>query len=185
MLGVGLPNRFPNLQSAIVGVKTHHLEELFISLESYWSIMFKMGSHRPFGHLKHQKKGQESNWQFNSWPLKVGNRPNFLVCMWLTTYCWKALDEGYNFALDLIMIRGLHRKLCALKVAGVPTVGISGLPLGSPGTKSHLDVALVESCRVYYKGEGGGFPQVWAVVSLVCPSLPVVRPSTKSVPTMH
>ncbi len=64
-------------------------------------------------------------------------------------------------------------------------MGISGLPLGSPRTKSHLDVALVESCRVYYKGEGGGFPQVWAVVSLVCPSLPVVRPSTKSVPTMH
>jgi hypothetical protein len=27
----------------------------------------------------------------------------------------------------------------------------------------------VESHRVYYKGEGGGFPQVRAVVSLVCP----------------
>jgi hypothetical protein len=26
----------------------------------------------------------------------------------------------------------------------------------------------MESCRVYYKGEGGGFPQVRAVVSLVC-----------------
>jgi hypothetical protein len=33
-----------------------------------------------------------------------------------------------------------------------------------------LDVAPVESCKVYYKREGGGFPQVWAVVSLVCPS---------------
>ncbi len=41
---------------------------------------------------------------------------------------------------------------------------------GSPETKSHLDVALVEWCKVYYKGEGGGFPQVWVVVSLVCPS---------------
>jgi hypothetical protein len=39
-------------------------------------------------------------------------------------------------------------------------VGISGLPLASLKTKSHLDVALVESYRVYYKGEGGGFPQV-------------------------
>ncbi len=47
-------------------------------------------------------------------------------------------------------------------------MGISGLPLGSPGTKNHLDVAPVESYKVYYKGEGGGFPQVWAVVSLVC-----------------
>ncbi len=49
-------------------------------------------------------------------------------------------------------------------------MGISGLSLGSPRTQSHLDVVLVERCRVYYKGEGGGFPQVWAVVSLVYPS---------------
>ncbi len=39
-------------------------------------------------------------------------------------------------------------------------MGILGLPLGSPGTKSHLDVALVERRIVYYKGESGGFPQV-------------------------
>jgi hypothetical protein len=39
--------------------------------------------------------------------------------------------------------------------------------------------------RVYYKGEGGGFPQVRAVVNLMSPSLPVARPSTKSVQIMH
>ncbi len=55
------------------------------------------------------------------------------------------------------------------KITRVPTLAISGLPLGSPRTKNHLDVGPVERCRVYYKGEGGGFPQVWAVVSLVCP----------------
>ncbi len=32
---------------------------------------------------------------------------------------------------------------------------------------------------VYYKGEGGGFPQVRAVVSFVSPWLPVARPCTK------
>jgi hypothetical protein len=68
---------------------------------------------------------------------------------------------------------------------GVPTLGISRLPFGSPGTKCHLDVGLVERHIVYYKGEGGGFPQVRAVVSLVNPSLPVARLSTKSAPTMH
>ncbi len=54
--------------------------------------------------------------------------------------------------------------------------GNSGL--GSPETKSHFDVASVKRCRVYYKGEGGGFPQVRAVMSLVCPSCPwfVLRP---------
>ncbi len=43
---------------------------------------------------------------------------------------------------------------------------------GVPGKKSHLDVGPVERCIVYYKGEGGGFPQVRAVVSLVCPCCP-------------
>jgi hypothetical protein len=40
---------------------------------------------------------------------------------------------------------------------------------GVLGMKSRLDVGPVERCKVYYKGEGGGFPQVRAVVSLVCP----------------
>jgi hypothetical protein len=35
MLGVEDPNGLPNLQNAIARVKTHLLEELFISLESY------------------------------------------------------------------------------------------------------------------------------------------------------
>jgi hypothetical protein len=32
----------------------------------------------------------------------------------------------------------------------------------------------VESCRVCYMGEGGGFPRLWAVVSLVSLELHVV-----------
>jgi hypothetical protein len=35
MLGVGVPNGLPNLQSAIARIKTHFLEEIFISLKSY------------------------------------------------------------------------------------------------------------------------------------------------------
>ncbi len=76
-----------------------------------------------------------------------------LACRWPATYCWKDLDEGYNFALDLIVIRGLHKKLCALKVAGVRVVAISRLPLGSPRTKGHLYVAPMERRRVYYMGK--------------------------------
>jgi hypothetical protein len=116
------------------------------------------------------KKGRESNKQFDSWPLKVGNRPNFLTCRWHVTYHWKALDKGYNFSLDLIAIGGLHVKLCASRITGIPIVGMLGLPLGSPRTKSHLGVAPVERRKVYYKGESGGFPQVRPMVSLVCPS---------------
>ncbi len=63
---------------------------------------------------------------------------------------------------------------------GVPTLGILGLPFRSPRTKCHLDVGLVERRRVYYKGEGGGFPQVRAMMSLVSPSLHMAHPNTKS-----
>jgi hypothetical protein len=73
-----------------------------------------------------QKKGQESNWQFNSQPLKVKNQPDSLSCRWRATYHWKALNEGYNFSLDFISIKGLHAKLYGPKVAKVPTLTISG-----------------------------------------------------------
>jgi hypothetical protein len=44
-------------------------------------------------------------------------------------------------------------------------MGISKLLFGNPGTKSHLDVASMERCKVYYKGKGSGFPQVRVVMS--------------------
>jgi len=56
------------------------------------------------------------------------------------------------------------------KVSRLQLGTVSGLQLGSPGKKNHLDVASVESCRVYYMGEGGGFLQVRVVMSLVCQS---------------
>jgi len=37
----------------------------------------------------------------------------------------------------------------------------------------------------YYKGEGDGFPQVRAVVSLVNPCLLVARPCTKNAQITH
>jgi hypothetical protein len=115
-------------------------------------------------------------------------------CRQRETYRWKVLDKGYNFSLDLIAIGGLHKKLWALKVAGVLVITILRLSLGSRETKSHLDVAPVEWCRVYYMGEGDGFPRVQAgdsfsslsyciaMVSLVSPKSPVARPSTKGAP---
>jgi hypothetical protein len=49
----------------------------------------------------------------------------------------------------------------------MPNVAISGLTFGSSGTKCHLDVGLMERHIIYYKGEGGGFPQVRAMVNLM------------------
>jgi len=93
--------------------------------------------------------------------------------------------KGYNFALDLISIRGLHAKLWGLKVTEVPTSEISGLPFVGLRTKFHLDVGLVERYRVYCKGEGGDFLQVQAVVNFVSSRLPVVCFSTKTTLIMH
>jgi hypothetical protein len=134
-----------------------------------------------------KRKVESQITNLDSRPLKVKSWPNFLVCRQRATYNWKDLHEGYNFALNVIVIGGLHAKLCASKVKGVPIVGILRLPLGNPGTKSHLDVAPVESCGVYYKGEGGGYPQVRAVVCLVSPSCPwfVLAPKVFQLCTNH
>jgi hypothetical protein len=112
-------------------------------------------------------------------PLKVRNCPNFLVCRWCVTYRWKDLDEGYNFASDFISIKDLNTKFWAPKVTRVIVVGISRLPLGSPGTKWHLGVSPMVKHKVYYKGEGGSFPQIRAMVSLMSLSLLVARLYTK------
>jgi len=89
----------------------------------------------------------------------LGIDPIYLCAGGVQHTIGKLLTRGYNFASNLISIRGMHVKLWAPKVVGVPTLAISGLPLGSPGTKCHLDVSLMERRKVYYKGEGGDFPK--------------------------
>jgi hypothetical protein len=58
-----------------------------------------------------QKKGRESNWQFDSRPLKVGNRPAPDVRLGSATRRWKALKKGYKFGLDLVSIGVWGEKL--------------------------------------------------------------------------
>ncbi len=58
-----------------------------------------------------KKKGQESNWQFDSQPLKVKNQPNPSVCRSSVTHRWKALKESYKFTSDLISIGGMSKEL--------------------------------------------------------------------------
>ncbi len=93
----------------------------------------------------------------------------------------EALKESYNFALDLVPIQSQGEKLWTPKISGVQTGTISGLHFGSPGKKCHSDASTAVRCLEYYMGEGGGFPQVRAVVSQVSPRLPVACPNTKSV----
>jgi len=103
------------------------------------------------------------------------------VCRWSATHRWKALEESYNFGLDLVPIQAWGKKLWTPKVLGAQTRIVSGLHFGSLGKKSHLDASAAESYREYYMGEGGGFPRVRAVVSQVNPRLLMACLNTESV----
>jgi len=85
-----------------------------------WARMTHLGAYNiSYG----QKKGRESKCQFDSRPLKVRNHPNLLACRWHVRYCWKSLDKGYNFSLNLTSIEGLYKKLWASKHMGVLNFG--------------------------------------------------------------
>jgi hypothetical protein len=146
--GTWSPPGLPQLQSSTAEGKTPRLEVFFISLEKVlkcrcrkWPRM----SHLDICSTSYgRKKGRESNWQFDSRPPKVRNQPEPGVCRWSATHRWKALEENYKFASNLVPIRGLIRELWAPKVPGVQTGTVSGLHFGSLEKKSHLGVGAAE-----------------------------------------
>ncbi len=91
-----------------------------------------------------QKKGRESNWQFDSRPLKVGNRPAPDVHWGSATRRWKAFKEGYKFGSKLVRSEVGARSYDVPKSRESKTETISGLHFGSPGTNNHLGVGAVE-----------------------------------------
>jgi hypothetical protein len=107
--------------------------------------------------------------------------------------------EGVQHTVGKLSMRGttlhqtaLQSKVC-LQSYGAPKSRESHLAwfrnsqLGVLGEKSHLDVGFVAIHKEYYKGEGGGFPQVRPVVSLVCPCCPwlVLAPKVLKLCTNH
>jgi hypothetical protein len=83
-----------------------------------------------------QKKGRKSNWQFDSRPLKVGNRPLPDTRFESSTRRWKDLDEGYNFGSDFVAIRFCNRELWAPKVSGLQSGQFRDSNLGVPGKRA-------------------------------------------------
>jgi hypothetical protein len=136
---------------------------------SKWARMTHLDtSHTSYG----QKKCHESNWQFDSWSLKVRNRLDFLAWRWRATYHWKALEEGYNFASDLIPIVGFHTKLQESQLWEFREFWEYRDKM-TFGCWSHGQAQSI------LWGEGGGFPQVRVVVSLVSLWLPMAHPCIK------
>jgi hypothetical protein len=64
--------------------------------------------------------------------------------------------------------------LWASKVSGIPILGISRLPLGSPRTKWHLGASSMARHKEYYKGKVVASPKFvswWVLWVCVCPWL--------------
>jgi hypothetical protein len=142
--------------------------------------MSKMGLHEPFGHLQHKL------WQ--------KERPGVKLPIWLPTtrsqeLTWPQCVQGECDTLLESSWRKLqvclksHPNQSSEKI--IITLQSGGSPnqdsflLVSPEIKSHSNVGATERCKEYYMGEGGGFPRVQAVVSLVSPKLPMACPSIK------
>ncbi len=96
-----------------------------------------------------QKKGRELNWQFDSRPLKVRNRPPPDVRFGSATWRWKGLDNGYNFGSDPCCDSTLQSGVMAVQSSGSPIGTNSRLP--KPGNLCHLDAPSVASCIKYYR----------------------------------
>jgi hypothetical protein len=134
-----------------------------------------------------QKKGRESNWQFDSRPLKVGNRPLADLRIESAIRRWKDLDAGYKFDSDLVAIRRRSRELWAPKVSGLRPGQFRdnfGLQPESPGKKWHSSVGAAESCRVYYREYGGGILPRSGPWCVSWSKMPVACPNTQRCPGM-
>jgi hypothetical protein len=151
--------------------------------------MSKMGSHDPFEYFKHKvwpKKGlkvkvpiwlsttksQESTWNMC---MKVRCHKFLESSRWGLQFCFRPQPQSKVYT----------RNYGPPKCREFQFWEFQDSQLGSFGTKWHLDVAPMVNHNKYYKRKGDGFPQVWVMVSLMNLCMHMVRPCTKSVPTMH
>jgi hypothetical protein len=114
-MGTWSPPGLPKTQSLIAGVKTPCIGVFLVSLEKV--LKFKCPKWPRMSHLDiccpsyGQKKGRESNWQFDSRPVKVRNQPDPDIRRGSATWGWKALKENYKISSDLVPIGGRGEKL--------------------------------------------------------------------------
>jgi hypothetical protein len=188
-MGLESPLGLPKTQSSIARVKTPCLEVFFIPLESSWSVDVQNGLSWIIWKSVAQVMVER----------RAGSQTGVKLVVWLLTTKSRELTRPRCVQVECNMPlkssqgelqvclrphrnRRSEQEVMNAQSLGSPNRTISGLPLGSPGTKGHLDMAPVEWRKVYYMGEGGGFPWVRAVVSQVSLELPMACPSTKFAP---
>jgi hypothetical protein len=150
--------------------------------------MLKMSLHYPFGQLKHKLWPKEgSGIKLPIWlsTTKIQESP-WCICVQVTCHILlKSFQRGLQLCFKTHLNWRSAHKVMDIHNCGSPNFENFGTSTWKFGTKWHLSAGPVAMHKEYCKGEGGHFPQVRAVMSLVSPCLPVVRPCTKSAPTMH
>jgi hypothetical protein len=150
--------------------------------------MSKMCLHDSFGHLKRKL-----------WPKeKLGVK----LAVWLPTAKSQELIRfpcvqvacdipleisqwGLQLLFKIYLNRRSRHKVMGPQSRENPNFRNFRTPIWESWDKMSFQCGLLKKHKVYYKGEGGGFPQVWAMVSLVSLSLLVNPANTKSVQIMH
>jgi hypothetical protein len=132
-----------------------------------------MPSHWRFGHLQPKLWAKEGpGVKLAVWlpTTKSRESTSFRRPIWACDIALERSRRGLQLWFRPRRDPTLQSGVMAVQSSGSPAGTISGLHFGSPGNLCHSDVASTTSRREYYMGEGGGFPRVRAVVSLVCPS---------------
>jgi hypothetical protein len=173
-VGIWSPPGLPNVQSSIARGKTPCIRGVLGVIEKVLKRRYLKWPR--IGHLDvcspsyGQKKGRESNWQFDSRPLKVRNRPLPDVRFRSATWRWKDLDEGYNFGSDLVAIQLRSQDLWQFKVPRVPPGQFRDSISGVPGICAIRMPPPRRGAENTIGSKVVAYSRVWAVVSLVCPS---------------
>jgi hypothetical protein len=150
--------------------------------------MFKMGLHIPFEYLKHKLWSKEGlRVKMPIWLPTTKSHESFwfsyvhVVCHILLESSGQGLQIFFKSHLN----QRSKNEVMAFQNHESQFREFWDFQLGSPNTKWHLGVGPMARHWEYYKGKGGGFPQVQAMVSLVNLCMPVVCPCTKNAPAMH
>ncbi len=158
------PDGLPKLQRTISGVRTQWLVTFFISLESSWNIDVQNGlslliwTSETQVMAKRRAGSQIAN-------LTPDQKKSVIDPIYLAADNVRHTVGKLSTRATTLLYIAPRSEVCS-KSYGAPKSRDSKLArfrdfhLGVPGEKSHLDVGSVERCRVYYKGEGDGFPQV-------------------------
>jgi hypothetical protein len=136
--------------------------------------MFKMGLHNQFGHLKHKLWPKEGlGIKLAIWLLTIKSQesPQFpyvqVTCDMSLESSWQGLQLFFRPHLN----HKYARKVMGPKVARIPSVRISGLPLGSLGTKWHLGAGSWLGTRYTIRGKVVAFPKFgpwWILWVWIC-----------------